>query len=46
MVLCSYTFRWADYKRRQDADLTARWFAAWIRFNKEELTCRTSDEGL
>ena len=45
MIICSYTFPWTHYKTPQDADLTARWFATWVRLNKAELTCRTSEDG-
>jgi hypothetical protein len=45
MLLCSYTFRWSHFKTRGDAELTARWFAAWIRMNREQLTCHASEQG-
>jgi hypothetical protein len=45
MVICSYTFRWTDYKTPADAEMTARWFATWVRLSGAELNCHTSDDG-
>lgn len=45
MLICSYTFRWSYFKTREHADLTARWFATWIRLNNDNLTYSTSDDG-
>ena len=46
MIICSYTFRWADYKTPADAELTARWFAAWVRLRQPIVKGHLSDEGI
>ena len=45
MVICSYTFRWSDYKTPADAEMTARWFATWVRVSGAQLSCHVSDDG-
>jgi hypothetical protein len=46
MIIESYTFRWVDYKSPADAELTARWFAAWVRLRDGgRITCHPSIEG-
>lgn len=46
MLLSPYEFPWSDYKTKTDGELTARWFAAWVRqTNRTEIKYDVGQSG-